>query len=132
MAKDDLFGEFQESSDNLEFEEFKRLDYIAKRRKGQKRRQDVLNEVGAVPPLPPEVYEERKKYSNDYVLAHKEIFVNSTGIKPYSEEQILSIKHSQQIFQKGGRVMKAEPRGFAKTSRSCNEGLLGVLEGSVD
>ncbi len=132
MAKsNDPFGERFEPIEASDFNAFIELSKVDRSRRDRKRREDKLNEVGKVPELPPEIIELRKKYRDDYVAAHRDIFVTSTGIKPYSEEQILSIKHSQQVFQRGGRVCKAEPRGFAKTSRSCNEGLLGVLEGFV-
>jgi hypothetical protein len=153
----DLFQEFLRPTDD--YEEYQRNRESDKSRRARKRRADELNEVGLVPNPSEEILELRRRYSNHpdlyypaehgihipslspspedmwlpdhYVKAHSEIYVNSTGLKPLGKAQIDSTHHSQIIIQHGGRIVKAEPRGFGKTSRSCNEFLLGVLQGYI-
>ena len=152
-----LFQEFLKPVDD--YDEFLSNRESDKTRRSRKRRADELNEVGVVPTPSPEIMEERSLYDNHYsgyvksdagiyvpnlskdkedlylpehyIRAHKEIFVNSTGIKPLGISQRSSTHHSQIIIQHGGRIVKAEPRGFGKTSRSCNEFLLGVFQGYI-
>lgn len=104
-----------------------------KERLKHKARQDKINEVGKVPPLPQEILDDRAKYSapGGYNLIHQDLFPNSTGIKPLGPYQRKSVEHSQYFVQEGTHIVKCEPRGMGKTSRSTNEGLYGVLEGSI-
>jgi len=74
--------------------------------------------------------EMRQIYLNNFPLAHREIFTASSGIKPLGPVQVDSANHSHRIITHGGRLIKLEPRGFGKTTRSTNETLLGVLGGS--
>jgi hypothetical protein len=152
-----LFAEFLKPTED--FEDYQRNRDSDKTRRSRKRAADEFNEIGAIPDLPPEILEERRRYQNHpdnyiksegglyipelskdkddlyvpnhYVLAHGEIFTTSTGIKPLGPLQIDSTHHSQIIIQHGGRIVKAEPRGFGKTSRSCNEFLLGIFQGYI-
>lgn len=151
--KFNLFGPIEEPLKDIE--EYLKLQQgnkeSLKSRKARKRLSDELNEVGAVPDVTEDILKLRDRYHKDpefydkdpitglpdlarpnhYILAHSEVFQNSTGIKPLSEVQKDSVRHSQIIIQNGGRIVKAEPRGFGKTSRSTNEGLLGVLQGDI-
>lgn len=90
---------------------------------------DTVNEVGVLPTLPPEIYEERAKYSHDLVLALQELFPDSTGLKPFGKVQIESTEFIQYIFHNKGRLILLEPRGYAKTTRITNASTLGALEG---
>jgi len=54
-------------------------------------------------------------------------FPNSTGLKPFGQVQLDSIKHDHDVIRHGGKVCKAEPRAFGKTSRTCNAALWGAL-----
>jgi hypothetical protein len=136
VAKDSFWDEHIPDEDDEfvlreEQQEYKELIKAEKQKLKQKRRADKLNEVGKHPGLPPEIIYRRNQYTKDYALVHQDLFPNSTGIKPYGEAQLDSIKHSQYFVQHGTHIVKCEPRGFAKTSRSTNEGLYGVLEGSI-
>lgn len=148
-----LFGEIKIESED--FDDYMRNLESDKTRRARKRKSDALNEIGFVPEVSEEILTLRLRYDNlsefylpveegltlpqfttpvvpnHYVLAHHEIFQSSTGIKPLGPAQIDSTHHSQIIIQHGGRIVKAEPRGFGKTSRSCNEFLLGVLQGYI-
>ena len=130
MVKFDPFGELPIDAP-ADFTDFWTNKDSEKSRRARKRRSDILNEVGKIPQVPPEILALRLEYSKDYVRAHQEIFKSSTGLKPFCNDQITSIHHSQQVIQRGGRVVKSEPRGFGKTSRSTNEFLMGVLEGAI-
>lgn len=57
------------------------------------------------------------------------VFPNSTGLKPLGDIQKDSIAHDQSVIRFGGRICKAEPRGFGKTTRTCNAALWAVLFG---
>jgi len=148
IAKMGRFDDIIEPTDD--YNEYVEHKESFKTRKSRKRRADILNNIPKIPDVPEEILALRKRYDNDpklydldehgfpdparpnhYALAHQEIFTTSTGIKPFCDEQINSVRHSQIIIQRGGRIVKAEPRGFGKTSRSCNEGLLGVLQGYI-
>lgn len=54
-------------------------------------------------------------------------FPNSTGLKPFGEVQKQSIAQDEETIRNGGRVCRAEPRGFGKTSRTCNTALYATL-----
>lgn len=57
------------------------------------------------------------------------VFPNSTGLKPLGEVQRDSIAHDQSVIENGGRIVKAEPRGYGKTTRTCNGAQWGVFTG---
>jgi len=157
MAKESLFEEFPEEAKDMA--EFMFYAETVKDRKARRRRADLFFEVGVIPEPTPEMLDQRARYDqgldgyyksdkgiyvpelststedlylpSHYIRAHEEIFANSTGIKPLCDDQKDSVQHSQIIIQHGGRVVKGEPRGFGKTSRSCNEGILGTLQGHI-
>lgn len=54
-------------------------------------------------------------------------FPNSTGLKPFGQVQLDSIAHDQDVILNGGRVCKAEPRAFGKTTRTTNAALWAAL-----
>lgn len=54
---------------------------------------------------------------------HVEVFPNSSGLKPFGDVQLNSIAHSQRTIIEGGRVAKAEPRGYGKSTRCANEAI---------
>lgn len=88
------------------------------------------NEVGVAPDLPPETHAERERYLNDFVAMHRELFPFSTGLKPFGKVQQESTRFDQEIIVKGGRLLKLEPRGYAKTTRLTNEVLYSHLMGA--
>jgi len=91
---------------------------------------DKVNEVGIAPEVSPEILEKREYYKKDFVALHKDIFPDSTGMKPFGEKQIESIQFGQDIFNTGsGRLIKLEPRGYAKTTRITNEATFAALSG---
>lgn len=57
------------------------------------------------------------------------VFPNSTGLKPFGTVHLDSIEHDQQTIVAGGRICKAEPRAYGKTTRTCNASLWGALYG---
>lgn len=67
--------------------------------------------------------------ANDLEKFNTLVFPNSTGLKPFGQVQIDSIAHDQSIIENGGRVVKAEPRAYGKTTRGCNAALWAVLYG---
>lgn len=69
----------------------------------------------------------RKYCREDLLLFNSECFPNSTGLKPFGEKQIHSIRQSQHAVMHGGRVQKLEPRGFTKTTRVSHCALWAVL-----
>jgi hypothetical protein len=136
MAKNNFWDEFIPDSDEApEFvdsaTEYSILVAREKERKRKERLADENNEVGFIPEPTPEILEERRRYEQDYALAHAELFPMSTGIKPLGQAQLDAVKHSQYFIQNGSHILKCEPRGFGKTSRSTNEGLMGVLQGFI-
>lgn len=136
MAKDSFWGEFipdeELVTELLDSQgEYQGLVAKEKVRRKEKRRKDKENEVGSIPDPLPEILEQRERYRADYTLVHPEIYPNSTGIKPLSKSQEDAVRHSQFFVQHGTHILKCEPRGFGKTSRSTNEGLFGVLQGDI-
>lgn len=55
------------------------------------------------------------------------VFPNSTGLKPFGQVQKTSIAHDESVIRDGGRICKAEPRAYGKTSRTCNAGMWATL-----
>lgn len=130
-----FWGEFpldeEEGELVLSQDEYLRLREAAKQKEKKIRQRNKRNEVGVVPAPSPEILEMRQRYINDYRLIHPEIFPMSTGIKPLSDAQNDAVRHSQYFVQKGTHILKCEPRAFGKTSRSTNEGIMGVLQGFI-
>lgn len=134
----DPFGEFFEDDplNNLSLDDiasFRNRDNILRRSRVQKARRDANNEVGVPPALTEEILAKRKVYRSDYILAHKELFPNSTGASEYGEDQKTAIRRFQSIVQgkSGGKLVQCEPRAFCKTSRAINQMVLGILEGDM-
>jgi len=132
----DKWGEFTDPPKDFDDflagkEEFLRNREADNARRNRRRRADEMSEVGHIPDPPPEIIERRLRYEKDISLIHEEIFKGSSGIKPLCEAQLDSCKHSQQWLDSGGKICKAEPRAFGKTSRSCNEAHMGVLQGKI-
>lgn len=136
MAKDSFWGEFvPDPSEAPQFidsaTEYSILVAKENERRRKERQANPDNEVGIIPDLTPENLELRQRYIDDYNLAHQEVFPMSTGLKPLGPAQTDAVRHSQYFIQQGSHILKCEPRGYGKTSRSTNEGLLGVLQGFV-
>src|SRR6056297_2013621 len=122
-------GEFFEDDDDADVGDFQEAHRSRQRSEKRNRKQSKQNEVGICPDPSPELLEKRKAIRNDYVMMHRELFPNSTGLKPFGPDQIESTYFDQDVFQKGGRLLKLEPRAFAKTTRLTNESLAATLEG---
>ena len=69
----------------------------------------------------------RERCADSLLLFNTLVFPNSTGLKPLGPVQKNSIAHDETVIRNGGRVCKAEPRGYGKTTRTCNAALFGVL-----
>lgn len=128
----DFFEESFYEPDEIDAAMYRQQVDSNKRKRNLKRKRDVNNEVGVAPPLPPEMLEKREVYANDFILLHQDVYPESTGIKPFGKIQQESIRFGQDIFKKGGRLLKLEPRGYAKTTRITNEALFAVLAGMQD
>lgn len=134
MVKHDPFGEFFDDGSGIDdLESFAKRNLVLQNSRIQKNKRDANNEVGMPPPISPEILELRTKYRDDFVLAHTDLFPNSTGSSPYGEDQKTAIRRFQGILQgrSGGKLVQCEPRGFAKTSRAINQLLLAILQGDV-
>lgn len=132
MSKfDDVFGEEYTGAATTP-EEDKAIRKMTKVSARQRRLRAAHHEVGETPPPSPESLAKREQYKNDFVKMHREVFPDSTGQKPFGEEQENSIRFGQDVFNKGGRLLKLEPRGYAKTTRITNEALMAVLLGMQD
>jgi hypothetical protein len=118
---------FDGEDDNVEIIE--ELKSYTKHRHKEIKKHNEFHTVPAVEDLTPELLERREYYANNFPAAHMDIFTNSTGIKPLGTVQIDSSTHTQRILDNGGKLLKLEPRGFGKTSRTSNELLIGVLSG---
>jgi len=130
----DFFDEFPSTDQDLEgltYDGYLQSKESHKQKVKRQKQSIILNAVPIVPPVPQEILDKRAAYNNDYVLAHTKVFPNSTGLCPLSDEQILSTRFSENFVKKRSKVIKVEPRGFGKTSRSVNEGIIGVLEGDI-
>jgi hypothetical protein len=71
----------------------------------------------------------RKLCENDLEAFNREAFPNSSGLKPFGQVQLDSIAHDREVVENGGRIVKAEPRGYTKTTRGCNAALWATLYG---
>lgn len=105
---------------------------ISKQAKYSRRKQSEEAEIG----LPPVTDEQlligeklRIECWDDLEAFNAKVFPNSTGLKPFGSVQRSSIEHDQNVIIGGGRVCKAEPRAYGKTTRTCNAALWGVLTG---
>lgn len=140
MAKKiDIFGELPDDGDNREalspaelqsvfnFSKSK-AKYVTKKAAEY---QKFVYDLELDYTIPPEQWAERNALFADYVTAHEKVFPASTGQKPFGEEQQTAIRRFQRIVQSRGKLVQAEPRGFAKTSRAVNQLLLGILEGQI-
>lgn len=56
-------------------------------------------------------------------------FPESTGLKPFSDDQLTAIANLQEAILNGGRLAQALPRGFAKTAIAVRAALWAVLYG---
>ena len=128
MDEFDIFGEFQDN--NLSHETYRNQKANEKRTRMAKKKQNKLNEVGVAPPITYALFQERERYKNDFINLHMEVFPDSTGISPFGEAQKNSILFGQDVFHgRSSRLLKLEPRGYAKTTRITNEALAAVLLG---
>lgn len=71
----------------------------------------------------------RERCRSSLETFNAEVFPNSTGLKPFGPVQRDSIAQDESVILHGGRVCKAEPRGYGKTTRTRNGALWGVLYG---
>lgn len=71
----------------------------------------------------------RKACQNSLLKFNLLCFPNSTGLKPLGQVQIDSVLQDESVIVHGGRVAKAEPRGYGKTTRGCNAALWAALYG---
>jgi hypothetical protein len=71
----------------------------------------------------------RNKCRRNLELFNSLLFPNSTGLKPFGSIQRDSIAHDYQVILRGGRVFKAELRGYGTTIRTGNAALEGVCYG---
>jgi hypothetical protein len=135
MPKHDPFGDFFDDDplNTSDVSSFLTHERHLRKNRHDKAKRDALNEVGAPPVLTEEILALRKQYREDYILAHKDLFPNSTGASEYGEDQKTAIRRFQGIIQgrSGGKLVQCEPRGFCKTSRAINQLLLAILEGDV-
>ena len=131
-----LFDEFFDDGDDGESQDpdsYKRFIANEDRKRKKRQAKDIMNEVGVAPPPSQEIVEQRELYRNDFVKMHMEVFPDSTGLKPFGDKQKQSIEFGRDIFDKGsGRLLKLEPRGYAKTTRITNEAIFAVLMGMQD
>jgi hypothetical protein len=83
--------------------------------------------IDAFPPRKNSGYYRTCRYDLHKFLA--KIFPSSTGLKPFSDDQITAIHNLESAILKGGRLCQALPRGFAKTSIAVRAALWAVLYG---
>jgi hypothetical protein len=124
-----LFDDYDESDDENNFEIVEELKSYVNNQQKRRKKHNEYHTVPLVEELTPELIEKRNYYANNFPAAHMDIFTNSTGIKPLGPVQIDSSTHTQRILDSGGKLLKLEPRGFGKTSRTSNELIIGVLSG---
>jgi hypothetical protein len=56
-------------------------------------------------------------------------FPESTGLKPFSEDQVAAVKNLEEAILRGGRLAQALPRGFAKTAIAVRAAIWAVVYG---
>ena len=71
----------------------------------------------------------REECKNSLRNWNVKVFPQSSGLKPLGQVQLDSIAHDESVIVGGGKICKAEPRGFGKTTRSCNAALWAALYG---
>ena len=94
--------------------------------------QDSVSEIG-----PPKLTKKQREAGkqlweecrSSLLAFNVKVFPNSSGLKPFGEVHQSSIAHDESVIVSGGRICKAEPRGFGKTTRTCNASLWGALYG---
>lgn len=92
----------------------------------EKRRETA--EIGEIPAVASP--DRRKSCERDLHLFLATYFPHTTGLKPFSPDQIQAIERLQiAILEGGSRVINAFPRGFGKTTISENAALWAVLYG---
>jgi hypothetical protein len=137
MGKLDPFGEFEDTGEEIDVTKYIKdislLNYKTDESTERKYRLQGEGNNSRIPlfVITPEMQAERELYRTDFVLAHEKLFPMSTGVKPYGEEQQKAVRRFQKIVQGRGKLVQAEPRGFAKTSRAVNQILLGILQGDI-
>lgn len=133
MAKTSFFDEFfEDDTEGMIPEDVEAYKEILKRKDKVNRiarKRDVKHEVGVVAPISPEMEALKRKCADDFLFMHEHLFPESTGEKPFGPQQQESTLWSQKIFKGGGRIIKLEPRGFAKTTRFTNETTFSTLMG---
>ena len=134
----DPFAEFDDDGSVPDFLSPEETSALTRQRSMQRRndRRDqmlksMFHDVKADVTISPELQAKRDELRSDYVKAHQILFPNSTGQKEFGEEQNKAIRRFQKIVQSRGKLVQAEPRGFAKTSRAVNQMLMGVLQGDI-
>jgi hypothetical protein len=125
----DDYGEIFDPEDNVTEEQYRNYAENQARIRRDVAERDILNEVGQTPIITEEILTLRKKYEDDYIQAHADLFKQSTGRRPFGPIQIESVNATRDIIMHGGHIVIIEPRGMGKTTRTANNGLLGVLQG---
>lgn len=135
MPKLDPFGEFEDTGEEIDVTKYIKDISLLNYKVDERTNRNYKNqgEHSRIPlfTITPEMLAERELYRTDFVLAHEKLFPMSTGVKPYGEEQQKAVRRFQKIVQGRGKLVQAEPRGFAKTSRAVNQILLGILQGDI-
>jgi hypothetical protein len=105
---------------------------LSKQARYSRRKQSEEAEIGH-PPITDEQralgQQLRQETWDDLEAFNVKVFPNSTGLKPLGEVQRDSIAHDRSVIVGGGKVCKGEPRGYGKTTRTCNGAMWGVLTG---
>lgn len=65
----------------------------------------------------------------DLTLFSQAYFPESTGLAPFGKSQLSSMSRTEKAILRNGRILNAEPRGFAKSSRSEAAILWAMLYG---
>ena len=137
MGKLDPFGEFEDTGEEIDVTKYIKdislLNFKVDESTHRMYKRQGGDNNSKIPlfVITPEMQAERELYRTDFVLAHEKLFPMSTGVKPYGEEQQKAVRRFQKIVQGRGKLVQAEPRGFAKTSRAVNQILLGILQGDI-
>ena len=92
------------------------MDYtgLSKQAKYDRKQKSFGAEIGSLPAV---VNSDRKEACRfDLLLYLETYFPNSTGLRPFGEDQKRAVKRIETCILTGGRFSQAFPRGFAKTS----------------